>query len=126
MKRIFIWLAAILMVIVIACIAFALIKTRDRHPGYEVDLRLPLKAAKSGQLKVGFAAEIITPELPDQWTDVDKMPGLNLIRGILILTKTGMANLMPTGLQVLITGALPVESTMIYGPGRLCGMTVAL
>ncbi len=71
MKRILIWFAAIFMLIVIACIAFALIKTRDRHPGYEVDLRLPLKAAKSGQLKVGFAAEIITPDLPDQWTDLD-------------------------------------------------------
>ena len=102
MKRILIWLAAIFMLIVITGIVFVLIKTRDRHPGYEVDLRLPFQTGKSGQLQVGFATETITPSL-------------NLIRAILILTETGMANSMHIGLLVLITGALPMASTMISG-----------
>jgi hypothetical protein len=43
--------------------------TRDRHPGYTVDLRVA--AAAPAALRVGFAALPITPELPDPWTDSD-------------------------------------------------------
>lgn len=71
MKKILKWFILVIVVLAFGCIAFVLIRTRDRHPGYEVDLRLPEPAGKSGQLLVGFATEIITPELPDHWTDLN-------------------------------------------------------
>ncbi|GAB3314067.1 hypothetical protein GCM10027299_01760 [Larkinella ripae] len=45
--------------------------SRDRHPGYS--LNLTIKAPATPQpLKVGFAALKITPYLPDRWTDKNR------------------------------------------------------
>jgi hypothetical protein len=71
MKKIFIGILILVVVFVVTGIVLVRIRTRDRHPGYAVDIRLPTAGAKPGQLKVGFATEKITPELPDTWTDKD-------------------------------------------------------
>jgi len=40
---------------------------KDRHPGYNIDLKI-LNDTPS-ELRAGFAAVPITPEVPDRWTD---------------------------------------------------------
>lgn len=42
---------------------------KDRHPGYNADLRIA--ATSAGPLSAGFGAVTITPEVPDTWVDVD-------------------------------------------------------
>ncbi len=43
--------------------------SRDRHPGYEVDISIPAKGENT--IKTGFAALPITPEVTDTWVDVN-------------------------------------------------------
>ncbi len=45
-------------------------RTRDRHPGYVLDLHVPAPATP-GPLRAGFAAVPITPQVVDTWTDVN-------------------------------------------------------
>jgi len=71
MKSLLKWFVASIIFVVIACIVFIYIRTRDRHPGYKVDLWLPEQQRIFGQLQAGFAALKITPDLPDRWTDTD-------------------------------------------------------
>lgn len=58
-------------IIVILVFGFILFKyqTRDRHPGYQIDLEINTKT--EGQIRAGFAAVSITPEIVDTWNDVD-------------------------------------------------------
>jgi hypothetical protein len=42
---------------------------RDRNPGYKLDLHI--SGNRAGQLKAGFAALSVTPEIIDTWNDVD-------------------------------------------------------
>lgn len=42
---------------------------KDRHPGYSTDLKIT--NTSPSELKAGFAALPITPEVPDRWTDAD-------------------------------------------------------
>lgn len=42
---------------------------RDRHPGYEIGLRI--QAGDPAPLRAGFASRAITPEVPDRWTDAN-------------------------------------------------------
>jgi len=57
-------LASLLVALGTAAGAWALYHTRDRHPGYALDLRLPNTAdARAPHLDVGFGREKITPEL---------------------------------------------------------------
>jgi hypothetical protein len=64
-------IALVLAVIIILCFVFILLQIRERYPDYDLNLRLPAEGEVSGQLKVGFASALITPELPDIWTDSD-------------------------------------------------------
>jgi len=57
--------------LLIVVIAYVFQRTRDRHPGYSLDLKLLAANTAAGTLKVGFAIEKITPELPDTWADAD-------------------------------------------------------
>ncbi len=43
--------------------------SRDRHPGYEVDVSIPARG--ENVIKTGFAALPITPEVTDTWIDVN-------------------------------------------------------
>lgn len=65
------WLLRISMVIILVVLVFLVWvfrNLRDRHPGYELDLRID-GAAAPGPLQVGFAALPITPAVPDTWID---------------------------------------------------------
>ncbi len=42
---------------------------RDRHPNYHVDISI--KNENQNELKIGFSAISITPEISDSWTDVN-------------------------------------------------------
>lgn len=57
--------------LLIVLVAYVFQRTRDRHPRYSLDVKLPAGNTAAGTLKVGFASVKITPELPDTWTDMD-------------------------------------------------------
>ncbi len=67
MKKAFkiIGLVMILLVVVLVIIGFSNLK--DRHPGYSADLKIINES--TSELKAGFAAIPITPEVPDRWVD---------------------------------------------------------
>lgn len=71
MKKILKWFAITIILLLAIIVAFVLIQTHDRQSGYSINLKLPKDGKKTGQLKVGFAIEKITPELPDKWIDID-------------------------------------------------------
>ncbi|WP_266364506.1 hypothetical protein [Tellurirhabdus rosea] len=70
MKKFAKYTALFLLGLVLIAAGYAYYNGRDRHPGYSLDL--DIKAPASPQpLRAGFAALIITPPLPDRWTDAD-------------------------------------------------------
>jgi hypothetical protein len=52
-----------------AVVAWMFTNMTDRHPGYKADLKIIGEAP--AQLRAGFAAVPITPEVPDRWQDID-------------------------------------------------------
>ncbi|MBC8181536.1 hypothetical protein H8E88_10475 [candidate division KSB1 bacterium] len=72
MKRTFFILLGILLVLIVIIVGVFLYNSRDRHPGYELDLNLPSKASTVPlQLKVGLAKLPITPNVEDTWVDAN-------------------------------------------------------
>ena len=65
LRRIF----AFLIVLLITVCIFFYFQVKDRHAGYHVDVQV--KNTELSELKVGFAAVPITPEVHDRWTDVN-------------------------------------------------------
>ncbi len=71
-KKVLMIVTAVLLLITLLSIAHVLYYTRDRHPGYALDLTLPENAnTTAGAIQVGLAKAVITPPLPDTWTDTD-------------------------------------------------------
>ena len=66
-KWLLIILGSILSIILVIAV-IGLINTRDRHPGYEIDLHIQ-GAETPSIIKVGFAALPITPTIVDTWND---------------------------------------------------------
>ena len=67
MKRFF-KISGIILLLAFLCISFwCFSNMKDRHPGYNIDMKI-LNDSPS-ELKAGFAAIPITPEVPDRWTD---------------------------------------------------------
>ncbi|MCK5702279.1 MAG: neutral/alkaline non-lysosomal ceramidase N-terminal domain-containing protein, partial [Cyclobacteriaceae bacterium] len=64
-KRFLILFAGIIFIL----LTFFYFNVRDRHPGYYVDLSIMNNSP--AELKVGFSAVSITPEIYDRWTDVN-------------------------------------------------------
>ncbi len=62
----------LLVVVILVVLGFLAFKyqTRDRHPGYSFHKKIEGKV--KGQIKAGFAAISITPEIVDTWNDIDK------------------------------------------------------
>ncbi|NQV35488.1 MAG: hypothetical protein HQ515_22535, partial [Phycisphaeraceae bacterium] len=57
--------AGTILLITILGIAHVMYYTRDRHPGYALDLTLPENAnTTAGTIQVGLAKAVITPPLP--------------------------------------------------------------
>ena len=67
MKKWAIRIGLVLVVFVVAITTLFLIRTHDRHPGYDLDLKI--SSSTPGTLQVGFAALPITPEIIDTWYD---------------------------------------------------------
>lgn len=71
-KRVLIVIAGVFLFLVALGVAHVLYRTRDRHPGYALDVCLPDKVADASDgIQVGLAKAVITPELPDTWEDRD-------------------------------------------------------
>ena len=58
-----------ILAVLIAGVVFISNNLRNRHPGYSVDLSI--QNSPENDLMVGFAAIPITPDIPDQWDDVN-------------------------------------------------------
>ena len=72
MKKLLLVVASVLAVLILLVGVFVLYQTRDRHPGYSLDLTLPeAGAVPSGIIKVGLAKAKITPDIQDTWADLD-------------------------------------------------------
>ena len=70
MKKWLIRIGSVVVGIVFLLTFWILWNLRDRHPGYEVDLKI--KAVDNhGNIMVGFAALPITPEIVDTWNDLN-------------------------------------------------------
>lgn len=64
-RKTFMVISAILLMVVLV-VKF---QTRDRHPGYKLDLTIT--GNNPGQIRTGFAAVSITPVIQDTWNDAD-------------------------------------------------------
>ncbi|MCF7973873.1 MAG: neutral/alkaline non-lysosomal ceramidase N-terminal domain-containing protein [Phycisphaerae bacterium] len=71
-KKVLQIISGVILVILVLGVAHVLYYTRDRHPGYSLDLTLPQGLHEPTQgIQVGLAKAVITPSLPDTWVDVD-------------------------------------------------------
>ena len=71
LKKILKAVLGIIAIALIVFIVFAWRNIRDRHPGYALDLQITAPE-NPVRMFAGFAAESITPEVPDRWTDLNK------------------------------------------------------
>ena len=67
-KKILLFGAIALLLLIVAAASFGLYNLRDRHPGYGISL--DIRALADTTIHAGFAAVGITPEITDTWTDV--------------------------------------------------------
>ncbi|MFC2123363.1 hypothetical protein ACFLU5_01025 [Bacteroidota bacterium] len=70
MKKWLLRIGGIIVGIILITALWILWNVRDRHPGYEVDLTITATGSP-GDIKVGFAALPITPEVVDTWNDIN-------------------------------------------------------
>lgn len=70
MKKILWSIIGIFLLLLILGMAHVLYYTRDRQPGYSLDVKLS-PTQPTTQINVGFAKQRITPHLPDTWVDAD-------------------------------------------------------
>lgn len=68
MKKVFKLLGLTVLIVLVALIAYGMYQFRDRHEGYELDLKLH---AEEGVVKAGFSKVAITPSFFETWTDAD-------------------------------------------------------
>lgn len=71
MRKFILVVGGIVVGLIILVVLWGGVHVRDRHPGYQINLRLPVSKTP-GNLRVGFAKVPITPEIRDTWTDVNR------------------------------------------------------
>lgn len=71
----------VLLLLALAGVFFGWRRTWDRHPGYILDLDLRPQPGESPSFRVGFARVVITPSIPEPWTDVDHNARFDPSRG---------------------------------------------
>ncbi len=72
LRRTLVVAASAVGLLLVLLFSMVLYRTRDRHPGYRLDLaRGQDRGTAANGFRVGFAKVTITPELPDTWTDAD-------------------------------------------------------
>lgn len=69
MKRIIIWIVLFVIILFTLVLSFLIYNLRDRYPEYHVDIRIQSPGERL--IKAGFSAELITPEIPDTWEDLN-------------------------------------------------------
>ncbi|GAB1452682.1 hypothetical protein MASR2M47_27380 [Draconibacterium sp.] len=69
MKKFFKILGLAIILLFAGLVTWMFMNMRDRHPGYSADLSIANNSPS--ELKVGFAAVTITPEVPDRWVDAN-------------------------------------------------------
>lgn len=79
MKKFFKITGVVLLLILIALSILIIPNLRDSNRGYKADMTIINN--KSSDLKVGFAAIPITPEVPDRWVDADNDAEYNPKKG---------------------------------------------
>jgi hypothetical protein len=70
MKRWFLGIGAMVMLFLLSTVYWAYSNIRDRHPDYQLNLKVN-GSGQAAQLRIGFAALPITPEITDIWTDAN-------------------------------------------------------
>ncbi len=88
MKKFFAWFASILAVLIFAIVIFALVRTRDHHPDYDLDLTLESPSQENG-FKAGLAKVTITPDIIDSWYDADGDSRFNPDKGDSVIDNNG-------------------------------------
>jgi hypothetical protein len=68
MNKWFLQILLFLLAIIILAVSFVFYNVRDRTPGYEVNLDI-VPSSTSGELRAGFSALPITPDIVDTWVD---------------------------------------------------------
>ena len=69
MKKVLKIIGLLLVLAVIVLVFMGYSNLKDRHPGYSANMEVKNKIPS--ELKAGFAAVAITPEVPDHWIDKD-------------------------------------------------------
>ncbi|VAX19662.1 hypothetical protein MNBD_IGNAVI01-1238, partial [hydrothermal vent metagenome] len=70
MKKLFLWVGIILLLIVIVISAWVMYNWRDRNPDYSVDIKIR-HLNPAGTITAGFAKMPITPKVVDTWNDAN-------------------------------------------------------
>ncbi|KAA3656262.1 MAG: hypothetical protein DWQ10_15825, partial [Calditrichaeota bacterium] len=70
-KKIALFLLAAIILLILVFVINGWRHIQNRHPGYDLILSIDAPVDPV-QLRIGFAAEPITPEVPDRWNDVNK------------------------------------------------------
>ena len=69
MKKILKIIGIVFLLLIVGFMAWSYTNMKDRFPGYTADMKI--MGAAPGEIKAGFAALAITPEVPDRWVDVN-------------------------------------------------------
>ncbi|WP_372934588.1 neutral/alkaline non-lysosomal ceramidase N-terminal domain-containing protein [Mariniphaga sediminis] len=67
MKKFFKIAGVIFLLVLVSLSVWCFANMKDRHPDYHVDMKI--RNQSSSELKAGFAAVPVTPEVPDRWED---------------------------------------------------------
>lgn len=91
MKRVFVALFVVILLLILFSGGGVLYNIRDRNRGYELDVTLPkqLPAYTTDHIKVGLASVPITPILPDKWVDADSNGRFDSAKGDSLIDGNG-------------------------------------
>ncbi|MGV3559399.1 neutral/alkaline non-lysosomal ceramidase N-terminal domain-containing protein [Larkinella arboricola] len=71
MRKVFLGFLSVIGLLLLLLAGYGYYNSRDRHPGYALNLNIQAPAQPQ-PIKAGFAALKITPHLPDRWTDQNR------------------------------------------------------
>lgn len=87
MKKVLLIILLVIVLLLILGGSCVLYHIRDRHSGYNLDLKMPTEPAKAGQFQIGLAKQPITPNIEDTWVDVDSNAKYEPIKGDYFIDK---------------------------------------
>ena len=89
MKRVILIILLVIIILLILGGSFVLYNIRDRHSDYSLDLQMSAKPIAAGQLQIGLAKQLITPNIEDTWVDADSNAKYEPARGDYFIDKNG-------------------------------------